>query len=105
MAQVDGNSIVFTVSDEVLRMGVVPGSGFGLYAFVFTTENGEGWTRITWDSAGLGAAAAPDTFRIEGEETPVTSHLALLAIALAVAVMTVLARRRDKYPGYRFPAQ
>lgn len=104
-AQVDGNMIVFTISDEVLRMGVVPGSGYGLYAFVHTTEYGEGWTRITWDSAGVGAAAAPDTFRIEDEEAPLTPHIALVAIALAVVVMTVLNRRRGKYPEECFPAQ
>lgn len=86
-------------------MGVDPGSEFGIYAFVHTTEDGDGWTRITWDSAGLGAAAAPDPFRIEGEEAPITPHIALVAIALAVVVMTVLNRRRDRYPGECSQAQ
>ena len=97
--QVDGDTIVFTVSDEALRMGVVPGSGFGLYAFVHTLEDGEGWTRITWDSAGLGAASAPGEFRIEAEETQVTFPLALIAIVVAIVVLIVLFLGREKYLG------
>jgi hypothetical protein len=98
--EVHGNIMEFTMDDKHLRWSVDPDSGFDLYAFAFKAENGTRWTQITWDSAGLGAAAAPEEFHRGGEEPPDRSYLVLAAIFVAAlaAFVLVLHLQRGRGP-------
>ena len=66
----DYTDTTVTYSMSVLDLenaGVTTGSGFGVYAYShrLDTMGGDTWhNQITWDTAGLGAAAAPDEFNV-----------------------------------------
>ena len=96
VAEVDGAILTITVpSRELRRIGLEPGSGFGLYAYAHTkvvAVDGEHTLRVDWDSAGVGAATAPDDFTNKREDTPLPGLLALIALVLA-ALVVVVARR------------
>jgi hypothetical protein len=65
------NIITFTVSTSDLEsVGITTGSGFGLYAVCALHGIGgfgTGYlkTEVTWDTAGVGAASAPEEFNTE----------------------------------------
>jgi len=63
----EGNTITFTVSaSELEDAGLTPRSGFGLYAYSHMIGSKFGtdtvYFELTWDTAGVGAAKAPNDF-------------------------------------------
>ena len=99
--QVSGNRVVITIPARRLRgEGLEPGSIFGVYAYahVLDISSEDGWSMtVTWDSAGVGAAGAPEGFDNRPEEgSPIGTFLAPLAIA--VATVTAVLRRYERVP-------
>jgi hypothetical protein len=95
---VSGKGVVVTLPGKRLReLGLEPGSGFGMYAYahVLETSTEDGWSMtVTWDSAGVGAAPAPEEFDNKLKEgSPLGAALAPLAMAVALLAVVVLGRR------------
>jgi len=108
-----GGTLTFTVSTSDLEdAGVTLDSDFGIYAYSARTASmpGETWyNQITWDSAGLGAAAAPEVFNEKlweskfGNDDESGNMLFLLVIigivviiAIVVIVFLVVRQKRKK---------
>jgi len=92
------NEITFVVPlRELRRMGMDPGSEFGVYAYaqkMKVSDNGDYKARVVWDSAGLGAVNPPAEFTNEPEEGPISPFLAVLAISFVAVVIVAVAFRR-----------
>jgi hypothetical protein len=89
----NGSLIVLDVPSGhvLLQNGFEPGSGFGEYAYAHVLEmsSEDGWsTRLTWDTAGVGATA-PDEVNNKPtrDGSPMGTLLAPLAFAFALMVM------------------
>lgn len=93
-----GKTVTFTMSVEDLEnAGITPGSGFGVYAFCYRTDSwpGDTWyNEITWDSAGLGAASAPEEFNVgkdKGDQgIPLISQILGISCILGIIILLIV---------------
>ena len=114
----EGGTITYTVSTSDLEdVGVWPGSGFGVYAISCRMESmpGDTWyNKITWDSAGAGAADPPKEFNVKLAETKLGGEdkggifgysvwviilaigIVLLAVILVIVIVLVKKRKRKE---------
>lgn len=112
------NIITFTVSTSDLEsMGLTTGSGFGLYAVCAlhgVVGFGTGYlkTEVTWDTAGVGAASAPEEFNTDSyggkddgddsEVDPVFAATCVIVIIVVIAIIILFGvrymRKKDNVP-------
>jgi hypothetical protein len=111
-AAVDGNIITYTVeANDLEAAGLAPGSGFGLYAYAHLVGStfGDPWEgEHTWDTAGVGAAAAPGEFNTElyggdkdngngDDDNGSTPGFEAVSVIICVLIFIFILKRSDYY--------